>query len=207
VSKETVLDEAGATQLIAFFNSEDRPDECLMIDELDGFLTALACTPKVLRITDWIQAVWGDDDPGFADGEEEQAIVSLIHALLREIEGVLEEGNALEPWWHRETDEADEEQIEPGGWCMGFMLAVELHMDYWAPLLETEESALLIMPISGFALYELSLQHESGEEADEELNAEITELATKPELRAEAIASIPYLVQDLYALQADEPLH
>lgn len=186
------LDEAGLFRLAEFFDAEERPDDCLMLDELDGFLTALACTPGHVGEEEWLAEIWGGGEPGFASAAEQEEILGLIRAFYRLIEDRLQDTEAFDPFWYIEEDEAGNEIIEPEGWCLGFMLAVDMHSEYWDEQFSSGEEMLWLAPITAFAIYQLP------ESADDPT---LAELASNPVLREEFIKAIPFAVQDIYSLR------
>lgn len=42
-----------------FLLSDAADDECLMLDEMHGFLTAVVCSPGMIMPSEWLPAVWG----------------------------------------------------------------------------------------------------------------------------------------------------
>ncbi len=43
--------------------SEDAPEETMMLGELDGFLTAIALSPGIVSVTEWLPEVWRGSTP------------------------------------------------------------------------------------------------------------------------------------------------
>ncbi|MEW6647674.1 MAG: YecA family protein [Pseudomonadota bacterium] len=187
------LDEAGLVRLEEFLGSEQRPQECMVLDELDGFLTALVCTPDDVPAGEWLAEVWGGENPGFADECEERDIVELIFALRRSIEEELRDSDVFEPMWYVGLDDEDNEVVEPEGWCSGFMRATQLRSAYWDRLFESDEQYLWLAPIIAFAVYQLP------ESAEDPM---LAQLGSDQSLRDEFINAIPPAVQDIYRSRA-----
>lgn len=183
------LDEAGLVRLEDFLSAEQRPQECMVLDELDGFLTALICTPQAVPAEEWLAEVWGGADPGFADECEARDIVELILALRRSIEEELRDSDVFEPMWYVGLDDDDNEVVEPEGWCAGFMRATQLRNAYWDQIFESDEQYLWLAPIIAFAVYQLP------ESADDPM---LAQLGTDQALREEFINAIPVAVQDIF---------
>ncbi len=184
-----MLDEAGLVRLEEFLSAEQRPQECMVLDELDGFMTALICTPQEVPEAEWLAEVWGGVAPGFADAAEEQEIVGLIHALRRTIEDELRDSDSFEPMWYVGLDDDDNEVVEPEGWCSGFMRATQLRSEHWDRLFESDEQYMWLAPIIAFSVYQLP------ESEDDPM---LAQLGTDQSLREEFINAIPPAVQDIY---------
>ena len=189
MNNTTMLDEAGLVRLEEFLSAEQRPQECMVLDELDGFMTALLCTPQEVPEAEWLAEVWGGVAPGFADAAEEQEIVGLIRALRRTIEDELRDSDSFEPMWYVGLDDDDNEVVEPEGWCSGFMRATQLRSEHWDRLFESDEEYMWLAPIIAFAVYQLP------ESEDDPM---LAQLGTDQSLREEFINAIPPAVQDIY---------
>lgn len=183
------LDEAGLARLEEFLSSEQRPQECMVLDELDGFLTALVCTPEEVPAEEWLTEVWGGEDPVFADECEARGIVELILALRGSIEAELCDSDVFEPMWYVGLDDEDNEVVEPEGWCSGFMRAMRLRSAFWEGLLESDEQYMWLLPIIAFAVHQLP---------DSAEDPMLVRLGSDQSLRDEFINAIPPAVQDIY---------
>src|SRR3546814_19313106 len=56
--------------LDTFLMSEQAPEDCMLISDLDGFLTAIAIGPEPVPQADWMPVVWAGDEPAFADAAQ-----------------------------------------------------------------------------------------------------------------------------------------
>ena len=54
-------------RLDAFLMSDDAPENCMQISDLDGFLTGILCSPELIPPREWFQIVWGDSEPGLSE--------------------------------------------------------------------------------------------------------------------------------------------
>ena len=45
--------------LDAYLNSDNSPDECLGLSDLDGFLTGVVCCPVVIMPSEWLPVALG----------------------------------------------------------------------------------------------------------------------------------------------------
>src|SRR5450759_5265403 len=68
-----------------FLLSDATSDETMMLDCLDGFLTAIITAPVILSPSVWLPKVWGSsekDEPSFANYAQVERTTGLIMRLL-----------------------------------------------------------------------------------------------------------------------------
>ena len=129
-------------ELENFLFSEDVPEECMTLSEIDGFLTALAAGPALVPPSEWLPVIWQGDGPVFETPQELERVLALILALNTRIVETLSKGE-IAPMFNIEVDEDDNELMTPDGWCWGFMQGVMLREDAWQPLIDSEDRELL----------------------------------------------------------------
>jgi uncharacterized protein len=141
------LTEADLETLDAFLMSDQVPDDCMQLSDLDGFLTAVAIGPELIMPSEWLPAIWGDGEPEFEAVEEAQRIINVIMVRYNEILHRLHgHPDGIEPlFW--ETPAGD---VVAGDWAEGFMDGVALRKDSWHPLFHSDEGAALLAPILAF---------------------------------------------------------
>src|SRR3954467_4190028 len=64
--------------LDAYLLSDQSPPECLLLSDLDGFLTGIAIGPEVVMPSEWLPHVWGGAEPVFDDYVQASAILGTI---------------------------------------------------------------------------------------------------------------------------------
>ena len=130
--------------LDGFLSSEDSPQECMMISDLDGFLTAVAIGPKRITPSRWLPVIWRSDEPAFKDPKQADQIVGMIFARYNEILSQLAESDDdyCPLFW-----ESADGSVIAMDWAEGFMEGVQLDPDAWVPLLEDEEGKTILSPI------------------------------------------------------------
>jgi len=47
-----------------YLSSDDSPDECIMLSDLDGFLHGLACSPVPVSSEEWLPVALGGSPDG-----------------------------------------------------------------------------------------------------------------------------------------------
>jgi uncharacterized protein len=141
------LTQADLEMLDAFLMSEQVPDDCMQLSDLDGFLTAVAIGPELVMPSEWLPVIWGDGAPEFETVEQAQHIINVImvryNDILHRLQG---HPDGIEPlFW--ETPAGD---VIAGDWAEGFMDGVALRKDAWHPLFHSDEGAALLAPILAF---------------------------------------------------------
>ncbi|MBK1615228.1 YecA family protein [Rubrivivax gelatinosus] len=129
-------------------------DEAMNVEALDGFLTALAASPGTLarlRTREWMPAVWGGDGDGaapFASGKRRKRTVLLVLRHLHAIEAVLRDRpDDWQPVFSVAETEAGE-IIDAEDWCIGFLAAIGLDAEAWAPLFDDAEFGPALVPLA-----------------------------------------------------------
>jgi uncharacterized protein len=116
-------------------------ERAMNIEALDGFLTALAVGPwrAFPRSAAWMPLVWGGDGAGaapFTSEKQRKRTALLVLRHLHAIDAALR--TAPERWEPvvsvAETDER--ELVDAEDWCAGFLEAVALDPEVWAPAFE-----------------------------------------------------------------------
>ena len=127
--------------LLADLPSEDG----LRIDGAQGLLTALAVGPEPVPAEDWLPLVLGEDPELLRFDGVDQLLAMLRRLQANVMQGL--EHFAFEPVF-LQHDEDGELQIDPGGWCEGFSIGVDLLSDRWEPRLRDDPALLeLLAPI------------------------------------------------------------
>lgn len=135
--------------LAQFCTSDDVPQDVMDIPMLEGFLTALAIGPRLVRPSAWLPWVWdykhGKAEMIFASGEQANEIVGLLLG-----------------WWNQitQTFQRDPESFVPAfrrreewraaEWCEGFLHATQLFdAGDWAQLWLQDAAAAIGGPHQG----------------------------------------------------------
>src|SRR5215210_7006939 len=136
------VSDADLDLLDAYLLSDQSPPECMLLSDLDGFLTGVAIGPEVMMPSEWLPHVWGGDEPVFDDHLQASAILGTImgryNAILRDTAA-----GAFGPiFW-----ETQDGVVIVADWAEGFMQAVMLRADAWEPLLRSKRHGRLLIPI------------------------------------------------------------
>ena len=106
--------------------SEETDEGELDISELDGFLTAIVCSPKSLLPADWMPVLWGDFERQWASLDASERMITMVLRHLNAIVVTLNDAPAdFEPIvLEVEEEGALVTSVEER--CLGFMKGVSL---------------------------------------------------------------------------------
>ena len=137
----TVTDEE-IDALDEFLMSDQAPPDCMMMCDLDGFLTGIAIGPELILPREWLPVIWGGDEPVFDDAAKAGAIIGTIMNRYNEILGQIAVGTIAPIFM--ETPGGD---VIASDWAEGFMMAVYMRPDTWEKLIKSEKGMPIILPI------------------------------------------------------------
>lgn len=125
--------------LDGYLSSDDSPENCMMLSDLDGFLHGVICSPVVISSEEWMaQALQIDPE------EVPSWVLDDITDLYMGIaQGLMTDPPIVEPiFW-----QAREGHVIAMDWCAGFMQAVALRPKEWLRLTESGTDGHLVAPI------------------------------------------------------------
>jgi uncharacterized protein len=178
------LADAELDELEAFLASDAVPQDCMDLEMLDGYLTAIACGPEQIQPSEWLLQVWSEggkgSTPAYSGSDQAQRIMGLALRHLAGIERTLSESpTRFKPMLYvSETPARGGEQAPPEGtaWCEGFMAGVKLRDDEWQPLYDSEQARDWIFPIEALAFGEHDDDFTEWVDSDEKRQGLIEEL-------------------------------
>lgn len=126
------------------------PDNAMLLEELDGFFTALVCSPDRLPVDAAIHDVLGlepDQEPAYESDAQAAELRGLLQRHLGSIEQALHAGEGFAPILMHDDDGT------PGGnlWAIGFLRGLSLQPDSWKAIDEDSDLADLFEPIEALA--------------------------------------------------------
>ena len=144
------LTEKEMDELDTFLMSDATTNEVMLLDCLDGFLTAIASGPAMP--SEWISCVWGptaEDAPTFASDAQAERIVGLMTRHLNAIGWSLhQEPEHFEPVFDLQVYADDEREYMDGEmWACGYMTGINMQRDSWKPLFESRQGPVALRPI------------------------------------------------------------
>ena len=109
-------------------------DDAMIVEELDGFLAALACAPEALGAHDYLPVVFGLDQPPGAAARD-AAVGEELSALVRRHARSV--ADALDAHGFAPVLGYDDKGAPDGSaWAVGFLRAVEMAPDSWDAMLD-----------------------------------------------------------------------
>src|SRR5215471_16607470 len=80
------LSDTDYDELEVFLGSNAVPQDCMDLEMLDGFLTAIVSGPELIQPSEWLPVVWSDSQrtvtPVFQNNEQAERILSLVLRML-----------------------------------------------------------------------------------------------------------------------------
>jgi uncharacterized protein len=136
------LDQVDLEALDRFLMSDRSPPDCMMLSDLDGFLTGIAIGSELVLPSEWLPLVWDGEAPEFADENEANAILGAIMGRYNEILRQIDHDEFDPIFWaaHNGT-------LIAADWAEGFLHAIMLRMDAWDRLLKSKRDGQLLLPI------------------------------------------------------------
>lgn len=146
------LSEAELNELDRFLASAATSDQTMMVDALDGYLTALALGPVEVEVDKWLPGIWGPDD-GHAPEFKTETQAQRIRAL------IVRHGNGIRWSLNYDPDDIDSifdtasyqdksrEYLDGEMWAYGFLQGIALVRDAWQPLFDDAGAMEALMPI------------------------------------------------------------
>jgi uncharacterized protein len=125
--------------------------DCMTLDELDGFLHAIAIGPETVMPNRWLPRVWGQDGeammPPTDNLEQLNHLLGLIMRHYNSIVSHFEQmPDSLQPIFG--TDQDKEGEYEDAGlWAHGFTEGVKLSLVAWQPLLSSPKGQEWYRPL------------------------------------------------------------
>ena len=74
------LTQADIDFLDDFLVSEDAPEDCLMISEINGLFTAVHCGPEMIKPSEWLPVLWSGEGPEYNTMAEAEKVMSILIA-------------------------------------------------------------------------------------------------------------------------------
>lgn len=108
----------------------DLPDDCMLLSDLDGYLTGLILCAEIVPPAEWLPVVWGGigAGPPFDDPLDVQDFEAMLVARYAEIARDLARGK-FRPFFEVDPRNGD---VLWDVWIEGFAMAVALRPEAWA---------------------------------------------------------------------------
>jgi uncharacterized protein len=183
-----LLSDREVEELDQFLMSDLVSDETLMLDSLDGYLTAIAIGPITLMPSEWLPGIWGpepDDAPEFESMEQAQRVMNLIVRHFNSIIASLEnDPDSIAPIFNEnELPDDPHVYLDAENWALGFMQGVDLCRSAWKPLFDETQGQAWLRPLHLLGSKEVSeeefsrvLRPDQREQLSEQIPASIASI-------------------------------
>lgn len=146
------LSDEELNELGGFLMSNATSDETMMMDCLDGFLTALVSGPVMLKPSVWFPRIWGpllNDEPAFDTFAQAERITGLI---MRHLSGIIwslqHDPDTHEPVFDLTVYIDDpHEYVDGEMWAYGYITGIDLQDINWEPFFDDSASEEVLRPI------------------------------------------------------------
>lgn len=126
------------------------PEFTMNIDQLDGYLHAVAAEPKPTKPKDWMPLIFGGEFPCFISGHSTDIITNRLICLYNHHRAQVLSGQCVLPFrCEYSPDKAMRIQAEQ--WARGFMQGYIFWQDIWSQFLDENQTSLnlaVILPTS-----------------------------------------------------------
>jgi uncharacterized protein len=170
-------------ELDEFLISDESPDDCMQISELDGFLAGIVVGPDLIMPGEWTPVFWSDGEPMFVDADQAERIMGTVMGRYNEIIRQLDhDPDSYAPILYGTPDG----KMLAADWAEGFMAAFNLRVDSWNPLFADEDDSYLMGPI-------MAHLHDKD---DKPFIAGTPDELEK--IREESADALPYAIKEIY---------
>ena len=141
--KQLSADEIAS--LSAFLDSPARPADTLTLHELQGFLFAVACSPEMIRPSEWLPIISNEEDMRYEDIDEARRVLGHIMVVYNQVNAsVLERSDAMPTGCEflTDTDANFDEQAPVSQWSRGFALGHDWLAETWDECVPDDRSEM-----------------------------------------------------------------
>jgi uncharacterized protein len=150
-STTTIIDSTNAREFITeLLASPACPPYTMNIDQLDGYLRAVAAEPKATAAKDWMPLIFGGEFPSFIDGYSSDFITNALIWLYNSHRAQVL-SNICEFSFSCEYTPDKAARVKPEQWARGFMQGYIFWQDIWSQYLDenqTSSNLAVILPLS-----------------------------------------------------------
>jgi uncharacterized protein len=125
--------------------------QAMNLEMVDGFFTALHCSPQMTPPSVYLQQIWGGgemaDDEIFDTNDELQSFINLLLRHWNAVSRKLSEDEVFLPLLLEDSDGNE----KGNDWANGFIRGMRLHKSDWSDLADNEENGGSLVPILALA--------------------------------------------------------
>lgn len=143
---------------LGFLTSPAAPKGAMPPMELDGYLTGVIVSPDLILPGQWLDGIWGEDEPTFDHLDQVQTVTAAVmdhyNAIIAALDTGFEQLEAKEPIAYRPlfltgSDKPNHDTVRT--WVRGFSKAMALAPEGWIWIAEDERLQPLLSSFIGFA--------------------------------------------------------
>jgi uncharacterized protein len=153
------MSEAEYDQLSGFLDGFQH-EKAMNLEMLDGFFTALHCSPETMQPSAYLPELWGGgelpDDEAFENDRQTRSFMELVILFWNDVLHRLEKEEVFLPILL--SDESGE-SFNGNNWAKGFMRGTEFNYSDWRDLMNDDEHGGLFV-----TLFALCHEHDSDPE-------------------------------------------
>ena len=125
--------------------------KAMNLETLDGFLTALICSPEITPPSIYLEEIWGgveiSDEEAFKDEADLHDFMDLIMRFWNDVSRRLKEEDVFLPVL---TEESLKE-AKGNDWAKGFLRGIKIHQEDWNELFDDDENGGSLVAIMTLA--------------------------------------------------------
>lgn len=157
------------------------------LEAIDGFFTALICSPEIIPPSVYLKEIWGEDgipaNPAILSVQHTQDFVSLLMRHWNMVQGRLTDDDVFVPLLLSDA----EGKVYGNDWSKGFLQGMKLDQDNWSELFHSNDNSEWLVPM-------LALAHEHDPDPEMRPYKE----PVSEERRDDLIACLSYGVEKIY---------
>lgn len=120
------------------------PQNCMMLSDLDGFLTGIVIGPELVPPSEWLPVVWGGEEPEFASVAQMQTVTGTIMGRYDAIALAMKaDPDGFVPIFY----DGPLGDTVISDWAAGFIDAMKLRRHAWEPMLKHRRAKILADPL------------------------------------------------------------
>lgn len=142
---------------LGFLTSPAAPKGAMSPMELDGYLTGIVVSPDLLLPRQWLDGIWGQDEPTFDNLDQMQTVIAAVmdhyNAIIAALDAGFNQIEAKQPVDYRPlflaaSDKPSHDVVRI--WVRGFGKAMALAPEGWSSVADDERLQTLLTPFIGF---------------------------------------------------------
>ena len=120
------------------------------LEQLDGFLSALICSPDLVPPSEYLPVIWGDDMVLENEFSAKPILEDFLSLIMRHWNSIVETLNSGEVYLPLLLEDENGDW-RANDWANGFLRGMELRKEYWTDLVDDEEHGGSLVPIFALA--------------------------------------------------------